>query len=140
MVGDIKLAASAVANCRVVGLVTDAETLKQHYEQAHFLLLTSSREGLPMAMIEAMAQGCVPLVPGVGAIPEHVKPGLNGILLDPEPESELVRQAADSIARLSKHRGALAAMGKAAHAHVREHCSDEAFRAAWRQVLARGDG
>ncbi|MCC7509244.1 MAG: glycosyltransferase family 4 protein [Planctomycetes bacterium] len=140
LVGDITLAEAPGANCRLVGLVTEAAALQQHYAQAHFLLLTSSREGLPMAMLEAMAQGCVPLVPGVGAIPEQVKPGLNGILLDPEPETELVKQAADAIERLSKHRGALAAMGKAAHAHVREHCSDTAFRAAWRQVLARGDG
>lgn len=140
LAGDIKLAAGLGTNCRLVGLVTDAATLRQHYEQAHFLLLTSSREGLPMAMLEAMAQGCVPLVPGVGAIPEHVNPGLNGVLLDPEPEAELVKQAADAIERLSKHRGALAAMGKAAHAHVRACCSDTAFRAAWRKVLARGDG
>ncbi|MBK8207841.1 MAG: glycosyltransferase family 4 protein [Planctomycetes bacterium] len=139
LVGDIELADALGANCRLVGLVTDAATLRQHYEQAHFLLLTSSREGLPMAMLEAMAQGCVPLVPGVGAILEHVNPGLNGILLDPEPEIELVRQAADAIERLSKHRGALAAMGKAAHAHVHEHCSDTAFRAAWRKVLATSD-
>lgn len=125
---------------RLEGLIADPARLAALYDSAQLLLLTSSREGLPMAMLEAMARGCVPLVPAVGAIPEHVKQGSNGVLLDPEPEGALVKQAADAIERLAKHRGALAAMGKAAHAHVAENCGEAQFVAAWRKLLEPGHG
>lgn len=125
-------------HCRFEGVISDADTLNALYDRAHLLLLTSSREGLPMAMLEGMARGAVPLAPAVGAIPENVEPGSNGVLLDAEPEGALVSQAADAIARLAGHRGALTAMSKAAHAHVKQHCSLDAFNAAWRGVLAGG--
>ncbi|MBX3460144.1 MAG: glycosyltransferase family 4 protein [Planctomycetes bacterium] len=136
-VGEI---AADLPGVRREGLVTDADALARHYDQAHVLLLTSQREGLPMAMLEAMARGCVPLVPAVGAIPEHIEAGTNGVLLDAAPADALVKQAADAIERLAKHRGALAAMGKSAHAHVRQHCSEQQFEVAWRDVLGCADG
>lgn len=136
-VGEI---ARELPGVRIEGLITDAGRLTALYDSAHLLLLTSSREGLPMAMLEGMARGCVPVVPSVGAIPEHITPGTCGVLLDPEPEDALVKQAADAIERLAKHRGALAAMGKAAHAHARQHCGDEAFTGAWRKVLEADHG
>jgi glycosyltransferase involved in cell wall biosynthesis len=137
LVGDLEksIPEPARAYCSLEGVITDPARLDALYDAAHILLLTSSREGLPMAMLEAMARGAVPVVPDVGAIGEHVKHGVSGVLLNPEPEPELVRQAVGAIARLAKHRGALATMSKAAHAHVREHCSDTAFRSAWREVL-----
>lgn len=137
LVGDVQAAMPEPLQpqCNFVGVISDAEKLNALYARAHLLLLTSSREGLPMAMLEGMAQGAVPLAPAVGAIPEHVQPGANGVLLDVEPEDALVKQAADAIEKLAKHRGALAAMGNAAHSHVRQHCSLEKFNAAWREVL-----
>jgi glycosyltransferase involved in cell wall biosynthesis len=140
LVGDVQKSVpdEASVRCRFEGLVTDPARLNALYDSAHLLLLTSSREGLPMAMLEGMARGAVPLVPAVGAIPDHVQAGTSGVLLDVEPESVLVKQAADAIARLAGHRGALAAMSRAAHAHVAEKCSDGVFREAWRDVLVRG--
>jgi len=50
---------------------------------ASIFLLPSYDEGLPMAMIEAMAMGQVPIVSPVGGIPEVIRNGENGILVSP---------------------------------------------------------
>ena len=40
-----------------------------------------------MALLEAMANGVVPVTTAVGAIPEAVTDGVNGVLVNPgEPE------------------------------------------------------
>jgi len=52
-------------------------------KRASIFLLPSYDEGLPMAMIEAMALGQVPIVSPVGGIPEVIVDGENGLLVEP---------------------------------------------------------
>lgn len=70
----------------VVGWVGPVERDRLLAESAIFLLPSYS-EGLPMAVLEAMASGVVPVSTAVGAIPEVVIDGVNGVLISPgEPE------------------------------------------------------
>lgn len=46
------------------------------------LLLPSRSEGLPKALLEAMAQGTVPVVTSVGNMPSVIEDGTNGVLLE----------------------------------------------------------
>ncbi|WAC89724.1 glycosyltransferase family 4 protein [Mycobacterium sp. Aquia_213] len=70
----------------VVGWVGPDERDRLLAESAIFLLPSYS-EGLPMAVLEAMASGVVPVTTAVGAIPEVVTDGVNGVLISPgEPE------------------------------------------------------
>ena len=55
------------------------------------LVLPSWAEGLPNAMIEAMAAGCVVVVSEVGNIPDYVEDGHNGLLHTPRNSTDLAR-------------------------------------------------
>lgn len=66
----------------VVGWVGAGRRDRLLAESAIFVLPSYS-EGLPMAVLEAMANGVVPVTTGVGAIPEVVTDGVNGVLITP---------------------------------------------------------
>lgn len=56
---------------------------------ASVFVLPSYHEGLPMAMLEAMAWGVVPVVSPVGSIPEIVVDGHNGLIVEPGDVSSI---------------------------------------------------
>lgn len=53
-----------------------------------YLLVPSLAEGFPTIIVEAMAQGVIPIATNVGAVAEIVKTD-NGFLFEPNSESEL---------------------------------------------------
>ena len=78
------------------------------------LLLPSYSEGLPYALLEAMAAGVVPLVTPVGAIPEVVEDGVHGRLVAVGD----VAAIAAAVAALGADRAALARMSAASRRRV----------------------
>jgi len=74
----------------VHGWLSDEDLLKIR-AKAHVFLLPSFNEGLPMALIEAMSLGLVPVVTPVGGIPEVVKHMENGIIVKPGDSDEISR-------------------------------------------------
>jgi glycosyltransferase involved in cell wall biosynthesis len=53
-----------------------------------FVMPSIDREGLPKALLEAMAQGVAPICTNVGGMPEIVRDGIDGIVVPPsDPES-----------------------------------------------------
>ena len=84
------------------------------FAEADVLALPSHSEGLPYALLEAMAAGVVPLVTPVGAIPDVVKDGEHGVLV-PTKNPEAI---AEALRRLAADRLALARMGAACRKRV----------------------
>lgn len=82
-----------------------------------FVLPSTEREGLPRAVIEAMAYGITPVVTAVGGMPELVDDGLGGIVVAPNNPSAL----STAIERLYRNQGLLSAMGKAARERIANH-------------------
>ncbi len=109
----------------VVGWVGPADRDRLLAESAIFVLPSYS-EGLPMAVLEAMANGVVPVTTPVGAIPEVVTDGVNGVLVRPGDPGQLAA-ALQSLIVDTELRNRLAA---AAHARAGEFDV-----ARWREAL-----
>lgn len=137
LVGDVAHALDDAdrPSCQIIGEISGTAELDRIYKRADILVLTSSREGFPMVVMEAMAHGAVPVCTAVGGIPVHVKHGVNGLLLADGSEERVVEELVATVERLANHRELLAELSQAAFAYAREHFGGENFCAAYRQVI-----
>ena len=78
------------------------------------LLPTYHAEGLPYALLEAMAAGAVPVVTRIAALPDVVAEGVHGLFVPPRDPEAL----AAAIAELDAHRPALARMAGACRSRI----------------------
>lgn len=95
---------------RFGGVLTGAVKL-QHFREADLFVLPSYTEGLPNAMIEAMAAGLPVLVTPVGSIPDVIVHGSNGWLVSPRDAAALEV----GLRRLMKDSALRARLGAEAH-------------------------
>ena len=109
--------------------------VRQLYEAMDIFTLVSSNEGLPMAMLEAMAAGLPVVVTPVGAIPKVVTDGEHGLLV---PVGGHVEQAA-ALHKLTVDPLLRTQMGQAAYAMVVEQYSSKRmaddYEQLYRQML-----
>jgi glycosyltransferase involved in cell wall biosynthesis len=82
-----------------------------------FVFPTYYREGLPYALLEAMAAGAVPITTRVGAILDVMQDGVHGLFVEPRNTRDVAR----AIARLDDDRASLACMAKAGQQRILEH-------------------
>ncbi len=111
------------SNCVLLGEIKDPEELAMVYKKADILLLCSSREGFPVVIMEAMANGVVPVTTSVGGIPEHIEDGRNGILVTGIEEDAIVRKMADILSHFTQNMADLKEMSYAAYGYAKEHFS-----------------
>ena len=67
----------------------DEFTKRKLYSASDVVVLPSLLEGCPISILEALAAGAAIVATRVGGIPELVKDGRNGFLVDPTSPSEL---------------------------------------------------
>jgi glycosyltransferase involved in cell wall biosynthesis len=124
------------ACCDFLGEIADPDQLNRVYDDADLLLLTSSREGFPMVIMEGMAHGVVPVSTDVGGIPLHVASGGNGWLVPNDLDEELlVDEMCRIIKRMCAERELLSSMSCSAYDYARVHFSGEKFCSAYRSLL-----
>lgn len=121
MVGDVidnEELKAQVAQCRhperfhFTGYRTDAPAIAAASNV--FVLPSTEREGLPRAVIEAMAYGVPAIVTDVGGMPELVEDGKSGLVVPPSDD----RALSEAIHTLIREPQALASMGTAARQRI----------------------
>lgn len=122
------------AHCEFRGVVLDPTVMRRIYEQSHLLLLTSSSEGMPLVVQEAMAHAVVPISTRCGALHEHLD-GTNGCIVENGDEARIVREVVGILERLLAQREELAAMSLRAWEYAQARFTAPGFAAAYRQVL-----
>jgi glycosyltransferase involved in cell wall biosynthesis len=95
-----------------LGSRSDVPRLLTHFE---LFVLSSTQEGLPLALLEAMACGKPVVVTAVGEIPRIVEDGATGVLVPPGEPAAL----AGALVRLLRRPVEAEALGAAARALVR---------------------
>ncbi|BAL81657.1 glycosyltransferase [Caldisericum exile] len=74
------------SSIKFLGIRRDVEALMR---MSKIFVLPSLWEGLPMVLLEAMANGIPIIATKVGGIPEVIEDGVNGLLVDQESSTEL---------------------------------------------------
>ncbi len=97
------------------------EQLDSYYAMADLVVLTSRSEGLPLALMEAMAHGKTVLAPAITGIPELVMHGKTGFLYLPESPADFVQQ----VEMICASEATLDALRQTARRHVLEYFNRE---------------
>lgn len=63
------------------------ERMNAFYNSCDVVAVTSRHEGHPMPLIEGMAAGCFPVVTDVGVVPEVIRHGDNGLIVERDPSA-----------------------------------------------------
>jgi glycosyltransferase involved in cell wall biosynthesis len=84
-------------------------------------VLPSLREGLGLALMEAMSMGLAVIGSNVGGIKTLIKDGVNGILVNPKDSKDIARVLIDLISDDSR----ISALGACAREYIKEDFSQE---------------
>lgn len=117
---ELARASAGVDHVRLCGPV-DALRVAAVLERADILVLPSRHEGLSVAVMEAMARGCIPVITGAASgAAELVEDGVSGVLVGAPSDSSgtlLALAMADGVSRAARQ---LPDMAVAANARARE--------------------
>jgi glycosyltransferase involved in cell wall biosynthesis len=118
MVGDGPDRQRVEAQAAELGVVRDClfpgyqEEVGQFFSAFAVFVLTSGNEGTPVTAIEALAAGCPVVATRVGGVPDVVRDGEDGFLVEPEAMEELARRL-ERLAGDPELRARLGAAGRA---------------------------
>ncbi len=120
--------------CTFIGQVKDPSP---YYVKSHILLVTSSSEGFPMTIMEAMAYGVVPLSVDVGGIGYHIQDRINGFLVENGNDEERIVSEIVELVRQSVTTGCLKSMSRKAYCYAKEHFSIRVFEKKYQDLLIK---
>jgi glycosyltransferase involved in cell wall biosynthesis len=115
----------------VVGPIHGHAALVQELSTASVFVLPSHAEGMPVALLEAMALGVPCIGTRVGAIPDMLEQGAAGYVVSPRAPQEL----ATAMRRLLLDAPLAQRLGHAAFERARVYYSKEAFARSFLQLL-----
>ncbi len=119
------------AHIDLVGPIADRQALMFELRTATVFVLPSHAEGLPVALLEAMAMGAACVATDVGAIPDVLDHGAAGLLV-PVRAPRALSDAICSLLASPTERDRLATL---AHQRIRSRYSIEMFVASYLKLL-----
>jgi glycosyltransferase involved in cell wall biosynthesis len=112
------------------------EETEEYYNRAKIFVLTSSTEGVSLAMLEAMACGLPAVVPAVGDLADVVRNGVNGCLIDDNGQETVVQEAfVEALNNLLEHAELRCTLGDNARSTVLDGYTVEDGARGWHAVL-----
>ena len=109
----------------------DSQQIQQELLSCHVFVLLSDYEGLPIALMEAMACGVVPICLRMrSGIPELVEDGVTGLLVD-DRNDDFIR----AVKRLKEEPGLWKRLSIACRAKIQNEYSDQVCAARWATFL-----
>jgi glycosyltransferase involved in cell wall biosynthesis len=138
MIGDLSDSADQAAFpfIKFHGNISDTEKINSIYSRAHLLLITSSAEGFPMVIMEAMTSGCAIMATPVGEIPFHIKNGENGFLFSSAVnETDIIREGCEIILRLKNNPEQWKKISATSICYATENFGIEKFNSSYSDLL-----
>lgn len=123
-----------LAKVHFAGPIDDPTRLAELYTDHDVLVVTSSREGFPMVVMEAMANGLVVMSTPVGDVPARTDASCAVIATTIDPASA-EQEFHDAIIQLDGDRTRLKAMKQAALTKAKTEFGMDAFRERYRALL-----
>lgn len=109
----------------------DSDKVQQHLLKSHVIVLLSDYEGLPIALMEAMACGVVPVCLRIrSGIPELIEDGMTGLLVDDRGDS-----FTNAIRRLQQESGLWEKLSQGARSKMETEYSDSIAGDLWAELL-----
>jgi glycosyltransferase involved in cell wall biosynthesis len=116
-----------------VELLGDRTDVRDLLARSDIFVLATLSEGMPLALLEAMAEGLPAVASSVGGVPEIVKDGENGLLVPAGDAAALAR----ALHRLLTDADLRIRLGSAARRTIAEHHDLERFRSQHVELLRR---
>ena len=131
-----ELSSKVKAHSNIHGEISDPEKMNEIQGQCDIALLTSSYEGFPMFIKEAMAHGCIPVVTALPGNLMHLKDGMNCLLIHAiQNEEEVVSLGIEKIQELIKDYELCIRLSTAAYGYAKNHFTRQTFIEGYRSLL-----
>jgi glycosyltransferase involved in cell wall biosynthesis len=115
--------------------ILDREEMNDFISGKDILLMTSLFEGFPLIIMESMSRGIVPVTTAVDGICDHITSMYNGVLIEENDETRIVKEGVGIINRLCNDRALLMKVSQNAINYAFENFNAASFTKNYREIL-----
>ena len=116
-------------NCKI------PELIKEQFSEISLLIVTSSREGFPLVIMEAMELGIPVISTAVGSIAEHLTNGKNGFITSLIKENDIINFVIDKINYIIDNEEVYLDLSLNARQHAIRHFDNKIFEQKYQKLF-----
>lgn len=128
-----KFSAHELPNMRWYGSLNNRNQINAIYRQLDVILLTSSSEGFPKVLAEAMAFSVIPIATKVGDIPLHIETNVNGFITAVDT---CVHESLLHLSNLYLNHDLRTRLRENAYAYAAKNFRKERFQNDWKRIIS----